>query len=52
MSRYSKLLGTLVGVLASVPITTLVPGLPAVWATLITAVLAAVGTVVAPRNTP
>lgn len=52
MSRYSKLIGTLVGVLASVPITTLIPGLPAVWATLITAALAAVGTGFAPRNKP
>ena len=44
MSRFSKLLGAVVGALASVPITTLIPGLPAVWATLITAALAAAGT--------
>ncbi|MFB9926334.1 hypothetical protein ACFORO_42425 [Amycolatopsis halotolerans] len=52
MSKYSKLVGAIVGALTSVPITTLVPGLPAAWATVITGVLAAVGACVAPKNTP
>ncbi|WP_158684419.1 hypothetical protein [Amycolatopsis orientalis] len=50
MSKYSKFVGALVGALTSVPITTLVPGLPAGWATVITGVLAAVGALCAPKN--
>jgi hypothetical protein len=50
VSKYSKLLGALVGVLTSVPIATLVPGLPAVWATVVTGALAAIGAFVAPKN--
>lgn len=50
MTKYSKLIGAVVGVLTSVPITTLVPGLPGVWATVITGALAAIGAFVAPKN--
>lgn len=51
LTRISKILGGLVGILASVPITTLVPGINPALATLITGVLGLVGTYLAPRNT-
>lgn len=52
MAKYSKLLGTLVGVLASVPVTVLVPGINPAWATVVTGVFAALGAWRAPKNQP
>lgn len=51
MSKYSKVLGALVGAVLSVGVVALFPGLAPAWAALVTALLSALGTFVAPANT-
>jgi hypothetical protein len=50
MTKVSKLIGTVVGILASVPVNELVPGLHDPWTLIVTGVLAALGTYFAPAN--
>lgn len=50
LAKYSKLLGAVLGVVASVPVNTLVPGINPAWATVITGLLAAAGAYFAPKN--
>lgn len=51
MSKYSKLIGALVGAILSVGVLALFPALNVPWAALVTALLSALGTYVAPANT-